>query len=344
MPALGYDTHDPNFPMGPAETVSLPDISGADAGPARDFVIPASMVPVVDDLVAALVERDCKIAELQRRLDAPASRREPAPDLEVPAAAPGDAAPFILAVGSRKGGIGKTTTAVNLSVEMALRGMRTLLVDLDPQGHAVNGLGVAADGSSVHQLFGPAPPPVVDLVRQSSWPGLSVVGADPDFDGNPAEADPGVLERALRGSGLAGRFDVIILDLPPTLDATVRSGLACADALLVPLLPHPLALDGAARIVQFFRTLHADRRSRPVRVGIAPVMVDTRLGLHRRVLEQAERRFGADGLFRAIRTDVRLAEAFAVGHPIRRHAPRSRGCLDYHLLTNDVIAAWMRSP
>ena len=350
IPALGYDTHDPNYPMGPAETVSVPDFTDRTHDSQRDFTIPASMVPVVDDLVAALVERDRKIADLQRRLGSVHKNREidirqEAPALASGTEAPGQlpASPFILAVGSRKGGIGKTTTAVNLSMEIALRGMRTLLVDLDPQGHATQGLGITQNGLTAHDLFLPAPPSVRELVRTTAWPGLSLIPADTGFNGGVSTSDLAVLKRAFRTADTENRYDVVILDLPPTLDATVKCGLACADALLVPLLPHPLALDGAARIIHFFKNLHATRQFRPAMIGIAPMMFDTRVGLHRKVLEQAARRFGTDSLFRSIRIDIRLAEAFAEGRPIRHYAPRSRGSLDYHLLANDIIAAWMPS-
>ncbi|MEI6558729.1 MAG: ParA family protein [Rhodospirillaceae bacterium] len=353
-PVLGYDLHDPHYPLGPATRVSVPDLAAGAAHPARDVAVPASMVPIVDDLVMALVDRERQIEELKAQVRRDHAEAPPAVDNRLPAAlrpepaepalaAAGDpGAPYVLAVGSRKGGIGKTTTAVNLAVEMAARGVRTLLLDLDPQGHAALGLGVEEDsGATSHDLFRAEPPAVDRLIRPTPWPDLSLIPADRAFAGGYPAADLAVLARTLRTRPLARRFDLVLLDLPPTLDLAVKNGLFAADGLLIPLLPHPLALDGAARFIHFFRNLHAFNRQEPPRIGIVPMMFDRRIGLHSRVLEQAERRFGAETMLRSIRVDIRLAEAFAVGRPIRQHAPRSRGSLDFHLLAEELTARWL---
>jgi len=353
VPILGYDLHDPHYPLGPAVRVSVPDVAAAPGRPAREMAVPASVVPIVDDLVAALIDRERRIGELEDlvRRGQPDAAVRSAPHGDMAAAdvlgadaatAGGSDAPYVLAVGSRKGGIGKTTTAVNLGVELAARGLRTLLVDLDPQGHAALGLGVGENGDGAsHDLFRADPPPIERLIRPTPWPHLSLLPADGTFTGGYATTDLRVLARALRTRRLADRFDLVVLDLPPTLDVAVKNGLAAADGLLIPLLPHPLALDGAAQFIHFFRNLHATRRAGPPRIGVVPMMFDRRVGLHRHVLEQAEKRVGADLMLRAIRVDIRLAEAFAVGRPIRQHAPRSRGSLDFHLLAEDLTVGWL---
>lgn len=252
----------------------------------------------------------------------------------------------VVMVCNRKGGTGKSTTAVNLAAELAARGARTLLVDLDTQGHAGLGvgLGLAEAGSrTVHDLFRPnGGPRLADAVRPTSHPNLGVALADPLFDGIGATADQGILNRELRA--MEAGYDLVVLDTPPTLDIVSMNGMTAATHVLVPLIPHALGREGVHQLLRMiFRFANGANPALRL-MGLVPVMVDGRVNLHRAILDELTRQFGEDRLFHGIRSDIRLAEAFRARQPIREFAPRSRGALDYHLLADQVSQSLERSP
>lgn len=251
----------------------------------------------------------------------------------------------VLMVGNRKGGTGKSTTAVNLAAELAARGRRTLLVDLDTQGHAGLGVGlgvVEAGASTVHDLFrSTGGRGLSEAVRPTPHPNLSAALADPLFDGIGATTDHGVLGRELRALGPL--YDLIVLDAPPSLDIVSMNGMTAATHVLVPLVPHALGLEGVQQVLRMIFRFASGANPSLRLMGLVPVMVDGRINLHRAILDDLIHQFGEDRLFRGIRSDIRLAEAFRARQPIRAYAPRSRGALDYHLLADQVALSLDRS-
>lgn len=253
----------------------------------------------------------------------------------------------VVAVANRKGGTGKTTTAVNLSVEWARQGKRTLVIDLDSQGHTALGLGIdatQAPTATVHHLFHDSSAALKTLCWPTAIETLTVCPADPDFDGQSAGAvDPFLLRHCLdHASGMG--FERIVIDTPPTSGAALLIAFVAATGILVPSPPDFLAAEGIRQLSQLFYTVATRHNPALTRFAILPVMHDPRLRMHRTVMQDLERQFGRDRVLRGIRTDIKLAEAFGAGQPIQHFNRRSRGGLDYHLLAQELDLAWSWGP
>lgn len=250
--------------------------------------------------------------------------------------------PYVLVVSNRKGGTGKTTSVVNLAAEWAARGIRTLVIDLDTQGHAGIGLGIVpgTGAATAHRLFLDPDFDLWSAAMPTDDACLACIPADPLFDGSGASREPDILAKALRRAGGASRFDVIIIDTPPSLDFLLTNAMAAADGVLVPMVPHALAAEGVKQLSRLFFRIATTVNPGLKMLGLLPVMVNSRVNHQRDVLRGVTRQFGAERVLRGIRSDIALAEAFASGKPIRSHAPRSRGAMDYFLLADELPRLW----
>ncbi len=249
--------------------------------------------------------------------------------------------PFILAISNRKGGTGKTTTAVNLAAEWASRGRRVLVVDLDTQGHSGFGLGIdaAKSGPTGHDIFRDEQFDIRAAVLATAWPNLWCVPADPLYDGSGSCSDVTRVARQLRRPEM-GCYDIIILDTPPSLDLVLTSAMNAADGILIPLLPHALSAEGVKQLSRlFYKTVNTGNPDLKL-IGLLPIMASDRISHHRAVIADIARQFGPERVLRSIRSDIQLAAAFAERRPIRHFAPRSRGALDYYLLADELAAFW----
>lgn len=241
----------------------------------------------------------------------------------------------VLTVANRKGGTGKTTTVVNLAAEMSARGRRVLVVDLDTQGHVAAGLGLGSvSGPGAHDVFAPAGPPLQQAIRNSPY-GMDVIPARMDFDASHVGADHGRLARALSDPAFA-RYELVLIDTPPSIDAITMNALLAADGVLIPLVPHHLSGEGVRQLSRLFFQAAMERGDHLGLMGLLPIMSDRRVRLQRQVLAELGREFGEQRILRGIRSDIRLAEAFAEACPVREHAPRSRGAMDYYLLAEEL--------
>lgn len=247
----------------------------------------------------------------------------------------------ILAISNQKGGVGKTTTAVNLSAALARAGKQVLLVDLDPQGNATSALGI--DRETV--AFGIADAALgleaIDrCIVATSHEGLSLAPASSALVGLEVELVnlPNREQRVqLALAGLGADYDFILIDCPPSLGLVTLNVMTAADSVLVPLQSEFHAMEGLGELV---RTIAAVRRSlnpRLVREGIVLTMHDSRTNLCRDVEAQARAVFGDEVFEATIPRTVRLAEAPSHGQSIFAYDPRCKGALAYEQLSVEFL-------
>ena len=248
----------------------------------------------------------------------------------------------VLAISNRKGGSGKSTTAVNLAAEWGARGVRTLLVDLDIQGHAGLGYGVVArrQEPSVHMIFTHPGFCLNEAIRSTAVENVLVAPADLTFDGTSRERGISTLNNQLRAADITERFDLVILDTPPSLDMLLINALAAADAALVPMIPHALSTEGVRQFTRLFFRVATSIKPDLKLLGIVPVMVNARVNHQRSVLREVGIEYGRGRMLDGVRMDIELAEAFSAGLPIRAFAPFSRGAQDYRHLADELDELW----
>ncbi len=235
----------------------------------------------------------------------------------------------IFCIANQKGGVGKTTTTVNLAAGLSRIGQRVLLVDLDPQGNATMGSGVdkrTLDPSVYDVLLGAAS--VRDAARPVEKVGYSVVGANRELAGAEVElVNLDQRERRLKNAlaEVADDYDFILIDCPPSLSLLTLNGLTSAHGVIVPMQCEYFALEGLSDLVNSIKQVHANLNRDLHLIGLLRVMFDPRITLQQQVSEQLQSHFG-DKVFQAvIPRNVRLAEAPSYGLPGVVFDPNAKG-------------------
>ena len=248
--------------------------------------------------------------------------------------------PRVIALANQKGGVGKTTTAVNLGACLAELGYRTLIIDLDPQGNASTGLGI--DPRSIEQsmydvlLHGVA---LEDCVEASSVRNLFVAPANLDLAGAEIELVPAFsremrLRQAIQAVG--DQFDYVLIDCPPSLGLLTVNGLAAASEVMVPIQCEYYALEGLGQLLRNVDLVQRQLNPDLELTAIILVMYDARTKLSDQVAAEVREHFGDKVCRQVVPRTVRLSEAPSFGQPIIAFDPTSRGAIAYRELAKEV--------
>jgi chromosome partitioning protein len=239
----------------------------------------------------------------------------------------------IFCIANQKGGVGKTTTTVNLAAGLARIGRRVLVIDLDPQGNATMGSGIDKRGldlSVYDVLLGNAT--VAETRQPSPKGGYDVIGANRELAGAEIElVGLDRRDRRLRDAlvPVGPEYDFVLVDCPPSLSLLTLNGLSCAHGVIVPMQCEYFALEGLSDLVNTIKQVHANLNPALQVIGILRVMFDARITLQTQVSEQLKSHFGDKVFDTVIPRNVRLAEAPSYGMPGLVFDPASKGALAF---------------
>ena len=249
----------------------------------------------------------------------------------------------IIAIANQKGGVGKTTTAINLGACLAVAEKKTLVIDMDPQGNATSGLGIDKEEveKSIYDVLIEGMPLADAIIPTVHFPYLDVLPATRDLVGAEVElVGRRNRENILRDAveAIRGRYEYVLIDCPPSLGLITLNTLAAADSVLIPIQCEFYALEGLSQLLNTVTIVQKNLNPRLQIEGVLLTMYDGRLNLSRQVADEAKEYFGPKVYRTTIPRNVRIAEAPSFGKPIVLYDVVSVGAKSYLSLAKEVIA------
>lgn len=248
----------------------------------------------------------------------------------------------VIAIANQKGGVGKTTTAVNIAASLAAAEKRVLLIDSDPQGNSTSGMGIERKGiiGTTYDLY-TGKRPIEQIKRQTHFPWLEVIPAGIDLVGVEVEliqmiARERVLKRAL--DPIRPAYDYIYIDCPPSLGLLTVNALTAADGVLIPVQCEYYALEGLSALMNTIKLIKQDLNPNLTIEGVLLTMYDSRNNLAEQVAQEVRKFFGDKVYTTVIHRNVALSEAPSYGKPALLYDIRSRGAQSYLELAKEVIS------
>lgn len=248
----------------------------------------------------------------------------------------------VIAIANQKGGVGKTTTSVNLSACLADLGQRVLLIDIDPQGNATSGLGV--DKSKIEKSIYDAlvdDVPIKDIIIDTEVDKLKILPATIQLAGAEIELVSSMSRETKLKRGIdkiKDDYDYVIIDCPPSLGLLTINSLTAANSILVPIQCEFYALEGLSQLLKTITLIQDNLNQELVLEGVVLTMFDSRTNLSGQVVQEVKNHFQQKVFKTIIPRNVRLSEAPSFGRPVIKYDPKSKGAEVYYKLAKEVLA------